>query len=685
MPKSHHLAVAALVLSVCSQGAWGAQGGTFRFLTETLPEGSTNAVYSATLLTANGAGAVTYGVSVGTLPDGLALNPQTGFITGLPTQASNNSITFSANDGTTTILLVSEIKISAAGGGGNSAVHFTNTSLPDGEVGVAYTATLAVADGVGPFILGAADLPPGLSLNGLTGEITGVPAAPGTFNVTCSATDLGEDNKIFTVLTLLVLPPEDSLFQFVTFILDNGEVGSEYLDTVTTSGATGTLIYAASGLPAGLSIDSETGVISGTPTVAGTFLVVLGASDGTDTLTTNLIMWVAPSSTSTFIWDYFGLPVAIVGVDYDRQPPILVATKNGTSVTYSATGLPEGITYSSTTGELSGTATEIGVYPVIFTAFDSDSGETLVLSCDFVVLPETGGDVNGLATNLWVKSQSIKSGDPGSGSWKAQYIYNADRRTGNAFDPATDTFVVSLGSRTITLDPGQLIDSNGKFSFKSASGVVPAESVQILPKTQSIKVTSSKDTLTDTVPSVLRNTLTLGSKGYKLDEFFEEGGKFVVTSGYRKTAFVVYTAKATVKAPGLDTITLSMLLGDPAFDYESGVSLMRFRLLSAGTPLLDKTFTTFVTGTETVDAKTGVTAFKLKNSVKDLAATDILSKFSYESKKGKMTLSMKNVDLSGLPLAEAHVGVEISIGQKVYFTSVTLFAPKAGSYSTKMP
>ena len=58
---------------------------------------------------------------------------------------------------------------------------------------------------------------------------------------------------------------------------------------------------------------------------------------------------------------------------YDRVPPILIAAVNGTSVTYSAVGLPSGISYNTSSGELTGTAVEVGEFPVVFTA--TDSGE----------------------------------------------------------------------------------------------------------------------------------------------------------------------------------------------------------------------------------------------------------------------------------------------------------------------
>jgi hypothetical protein len=49
-----------------------------------------------------------------------------------------------------------------------------------------------------------------------------------------------------------------------------------------------------------------------------------------------------------------------------------------------------------------------------------------------------------------------------------------------------------------------------------------------------------------------------------------------------------------------------------------------------------------------------------------------------------MTLSIGDADLSGLPNGEAHLGVEVTIGNRTYFTGVTFFEGKPGRFSTRM-
>lgn len=65
---------------------------------------------------------------------------------------------------------------------------------PGGQVGVAYTRTFTVSNGIGPtvgFAVSAGALPPGLSLNGKTGVLSGTPAvaSQATYNFTLRGSD----------------------------------------------------------------------------------------------------------------------------------------------------------------------------------------------------------------------------------------------------------------------------------------------------------------------------------------------------------------------------------------------------------------------------------------------------------------------------------------------------------------
>jgi hypothetical protein len=152
-----------------------------------------------------------------------------------------------------------------------------------------------------------------------------------------------------------------------------GTVGTPAsLQISATDSAPGqTLTYTATGLPAGLSVNSATGLISGTPTTAGTSSVTVTATDTTGAHGSASFSWtVNPAAGNTVTVTNPGAQSTRINTAVSLQ---ITATDSapGQTLTYTATGLPAGLSVNSGTGLISGTPTSTGTFTVTVKATDT--------------------------------------------------------------------------------------------------------------------------------------------------------------------------------------------------------------------------------------------------------------------------------------------------------------------------
>jgi len=167
---------------------------------------------------------------------------------------------------------------------------------------------------------------------------------------------LTEEMRVFAINEAVLAQGEGSVF-IRTNSLPTGEVGVSYFHQLEAYGNQkgNTWSITEGNLPDGLSLDGSTGVISGTPKLAGVYSLTIKVDNGLHYWTQDFVMRVLlPISVSTS-----SLPDAQVGVDYSV---ILEVFGESPIYTWSIiTGsLPDGLNLSETMGYIYGTPTTAG-------------------------------------------------------------------------------------------------------------------------------------------------------------------------------------------------------------------------------------------------------------------------------------------------------------------------------------
>ena len=264
------------------------------------------------------------------------------------------------------------------------APSITSTLSASGTQAVAFSYTITATNT--PTSFGATGMPTGLTVDTATGIISGTPTQSGTFPVSITATNAGGTGSATLSLVIAPANPAPAINSALTATGAQNQLFGGYQITATNSPTS----FNATGLPTGLSVDTSTGLITGTPTQSGTFPVTLSATNTGGTGTATLSLTITPPPPVITSAASAG---ATVGVSFSYQ-----ITATNSPVSYGAAGLPAGLSLDPNTGIISGVPQTSALYNLTVTATNSGGTGSGPLSLTVVDPPPPVVNSSGTAS-----------------------------------------------------------------------------------------------------------------------------------------------------------------------------------------------------------------------------------------------------------------------------------------------
>lgn len=393
-----------------------------------------------------------FAVSSGTLPAGTSLNTSTGLITGTPTTVASPVVVFTAAN--------------TAGTSATYSITFTVTALAVPSITSAGTLTAYVGEPVSYTITSTPDatswnatpLPSGLIRSGPT--ISGIITMAMVDGIRLDATNAAGTGTKNLVLTVLVRPPV-----ITSPLTASGALGVPFSYQIGATNAPTS--YGATNLPPGLTVNTSTGVISGTPSSGGSTSVTITAANAGGSVSATLVLTIVLPQKPLIDTSITGgkTITALTGVTFAFQP---TASNNPTK--WTADPIPANMALIPSTGEIIGQFAIPGLYGMIMTAANI-GGTSDPATFFFLVESGSAGVVAAAASygvDIWIDIQdgSVSLLPPDDGT--------TPPATGAA--PATTTIAVLKVKRGDTLPttirfhkggiPVNIVPSTLKFAIR---------------------------------------------------------------------------------------------------------------------------------------------------------------------------------------------------------------------------
>ena len=472
-----------------------------------------------------------YGVAP-TLPTGLSLNTSNGAITGTPTVTSAaTTYTVTVTDGssataTATFSLTVNGPVTATQAIASKVVTanqaitaFTPVTGSGGSAPLAYSVSPA--------------LPTGLTINSANGSISGTPtSASGAATYTVTVTDANNATATNT-FSLTVSGAVAATTAVPSSILPYNQAVTPFTP-VTGSGGTGALTYGVSpSLPTGLSFNTSSGQISGTPTAptpATTFTVTVTDTNSALATSTFSLTVNGPVAATTAV------PSSALPINQAVTPFTPVTGSGGTgALTYAvAPSLPAGLSFNTTNGQVSGTPTATSptaTYTVTVTdTIPASATATFSLSVgqlSTTVALTSSQNPSQLGQSVTFTATVAPQGGGGTPTGTVTFNDNgAPIGTGTlAGGVATfATTALTVGSHTITASYG----GSGLFTASTSPGLaqtvnVPADSVRLRSLQQNVSKLVSQNS-GQAISGALDDAIADG---------FNDGGNFITPGAGR--------------------------------------------------------------------------------------------------------------------------------------------------------